>query len=775
MASTKRPVKPRKTSKNSSPGFFKRLWLNVYFRVFSVLLLVLFIGYVVYLDITIRNKLEGKIWSLPSQVYARPLELFQGKRLKPQHFAKELELTGYQQVDGIPQKPGQYRRWQGTHFEVFTRAFEFWDGHEKSQALRIDFDHQFLLGLYELFSHQPLDLVRIEPMRMAGIYPLKKEDRRLIKLSEVPNHLVLALLAVEDRRFYQHWGIDPRSIVRAFLANLSAGATVQGGSTLTQQTVKNLFLSSERTLWRKINEAIMALLLEFHYDKALILETYLNEVYLGQAGAHSIHGFSLASEYYFNKSIQQLNYDESALLVGLVKGASWYDPYRHPQRAIDRRNQVLTQMADQGVLTPQQLDKFLQLPLKLAAQRLPSGNHYPAFIDLVKRQLRKDYNEQDLQSEGLRIFTSFDPLVQYQVEQAISSMLPALDRSGDDSSPLQAAAVVASPENGEVLSVVGDRSPQFPGFNRALDASRQVGSLIKPAIYLSALRHVEQYHLATLLDDSPLRLESRDGRIWEPQNYDHEFHGPIPLFLSLSQSRNVPTVRLGLDVGLADIVDTLKDLGVEREVPPYPSITLGAFNLTPFEVAEMYQTLAAKGFHIPLRAIREVSTINGQPLQRYPLKLEQTLPADAVFLLNHILHRVTQAGTASALSSVPVKLAGKTGTSDDLKDSWFAGFSEDRLAVVWLGHDDNHPTGLSGSSGALKVWSRFFSQIPSQDLQMQLPETIEYQWIDPETGGITEKGCKDAVELPFLKGSGPSQRAKCKSRSTLDWLKNIFD
>ena len=775
MASNKPSVSRSKSSKTNVPGFFKRLWSNIYFRVFSVSGIILAISYVVYLDITIRSKLEGKIWALPSQVYARPLELFQGKQLTAENFTRELQLVGYKRVDGVPQKPGQYRSWQGQHFEVITHDFQFWDGYEKSHSLRIDFDARSLLGLYELFSHQPVDLVRLEPMRIAGIYPLQIEDRSLIKLSEVPNHLVLALLAVEDRRFYSHWGIDPRAIVRAFLANLSAGATVQGGSTLTQQTIKNLFLSSERSLVRKINEAIMALLLELHYDKAVILETYLNEVYLGQAGAHQIHGFSLASEYYFNKSVQQLNYDESALLVGLVKGASWYDPYRHPQRAIDRRNQVLKQMADHGVLTEQQLNKYLNLPLKLADQKFPRTNNYPAFIDLVKRQLRKDYNEQDLQSEGLHIFTSFDPLVQYQVEQAISSLVPALDRSGIDTSPLQAAAVVASPENGEVLSIVGDRKPDFPGFNRALDASRQVGSLIKPAIYLSALRHPDHYHLATLLDDSPLRLKLQGGKIWEPQNYDHEFKGSIPLFMSLIQSRNVPTVRLGLDVGLADIVDTLKDLGVEREVPPYPSITLGAFNLTPFEVAEMYQTLAAKGFHIPLRAIREVTTLNGQPLQRYPLKLEQTLDADVVFLLNHLLHQVTQAGTAQFLSSASVKLAGKTGTSDDLKDSWFAGFSDDRLAVVWLGHDDNHSTGLTGSTGALRVWSRFFRQIPAQDLQMQTPETVEYRWIDPQSGGITEKGCKDAVELPFLKGSGPTQRAECKSKSTLDWLKEIFD
>ncbi len=778
MAKKKSPHKTAKPSRgNQQQQEQQRRWYqNRYLISFILLSLVVGVIYVIYLDIKITSRFQGSLWSLPSHVYARPLELFEGKQLSARAFEDELIVLGYKKVDGIPARAGQYRQWQGRHFELITREFHFWDGLQQGQSLRIDFANGQIYGLYELYSHKALSLVRLEPVRIAGIYPTQQEDRQLIKLKDVPNYLVLALLAVEDRRFYQHWGVDPRSIARALVANLSAGGTVQGGSTLTQQLVKNLFLSSERSLWRKLNEAIMAMLLEIHYDKALILETYINEVYLGQDGAKGIHGFSLASYFYFGKHLNQLSHDQIALLVGLVKGASWYDPRRHPERALNRRNQVLLQMSEQGVLTDNQYVQLKDRPLNIAEKATHSGNRYPAFVDLVKKQLHKDYDEEDLRSEGLRIFTTLDPLIQNAAENSVTTVLPQLEQSHPQAKILQTSMVVLSPENGEIQALIGDRDPDFPGYNRATDAIRQVGSLIKPGIYLAALQHPDRYHLATMLDDSPLRLQGGDGRIWEPENYDKEFKGNIPLYRALVESRNVPTVRLGMDVGLADIVQTLKKLGIERRVPPYPSMTLGAFDLSLIEVAAMYQTLAARGFNIPLRAIREVTTSEGEPLQRYPLKLEQTLDSQAVHLINYALHQVTQEGTARSLKhQLNLQVAGKTGTSDDFRDSWFAGFSDDRLAVVWVGRDDNQSTGLTGASGALRLWTHLMANIPARDLQLDMPEAVVKQWIDPETGGSTDKGCSGAVELPFLTGSGPTQRAECKSRTLMERLKGFFD
>ena len=768
MVSKKKSSTKRRPKKSSSRARSKsRLLSLLASRAFISLFLltsVLFVLYVIYLDIRLTHKFEGRIWSLPSHVYARPLELFIDQTLSARHFEHELQLIGYRKVSQIPGQPGEYRYWDQSHFELVSHDFIFPDGLQKSRALRIDFANDRVSGVYDLYSHQPIALLRLEPARIAGIYPTQVEDRELIKLDQVPDYLVLTLLSVEDRRFYEHWGLDPRSILRAMLANLSAGGTVQGGSTLTQQLVKNLFLSPERSIWRKFNEAIMSLLLEFHYDKALILETYLNEVYLGQQGANQIHGFALASHFYFDKPLNKLGKDQLALLVGLVKGPSWYDPRRHPQRAIERRNQVLGKMHEQRVITDAQFEIYKVRPLDIVDHGYRSSNRYPAFIDLVKRQLLEDYDEDDLRTSGLKIFTTLDPLVQKAAETAVEEGVGRLEKFYPMANQLQAAVIVASPENGEIQAVVGDRQPEFPGFNRALDAIRQVGSLIKPAIYLAALQQPEKYNLATLLDDSPLHLKARNGDIWSPENYDKEFMGDIPLYKSLLLSRNVPTVRLGLEIGLSDIVDTLKDLGIKREVPPYPSMTLGAFNLSPLDVAAMYQTLAAKGFNIPMRAIREVLDQHSKPLNRYPLKLHQTLKPEPVYLVNTVLNEVTRTGTAASLKmSLPVNVAGKTGTTDDLRDSWFAGFSEDRLAVVWLGRDDNQSTGLTGASGALKIWTHLMQQIPLQDLHMELPETLETHWIDSQTGGISEKGCRGAVELAFLPGSAPRQRAECTS------------
>ena len=775
--SPKRSAANKKTSRKSKKKSNKYLSLfsNRYFIQFMSLLFLLATVYVVYLDVRIINKFEGKIWSLPSHVYARPLELFVGQSLSAKNFHQELKLIGYHRVKEIPTKPGQYRYWGDKYFELISREFQFEDTVQPAQKLRVDFSYGEIKRISTLFSQKALSLARLEPALIAGIYPGHAEDRKLVKLEDVPDYLVLTLLAVEDRRFYDHWGIDPRAIARAMLANISAGRTVQGGSTLTQQLVKNIFLTSERSLLRKINEAIMSLLLEFHYDKTLILETYINEIYLGQDGSRAIHGFGLAAHYYFDKPLNKLTKDQLALLVGLVKGASWYDPRRHPQRAIERRNQVLKLMAEQGVISEPQFKLFKSRALNVVAKSYLTANRFPAFIDLVKRQLRDDYAEEDLRSQGLKIFTTFDPLVQYQAEQSVTSVIPRLERDYQKTEKLQTAVIVLSPENGEIQALVGDRNPRYPGFNRSLDAVRQVGSLIKPAIYLAALQQPERYHLASVLDDSPLHVKNYAGKIWSPQNYDKKFDGDVLLYEALNHSRNVPTVRLGLDIGLPDIVKTLKALGINRDVPPYPSMTLGAFSLSPFDVASMYQTLAAQGFNIPLRAIRTVYNQQGKALNRYPLKIKQTLDAEPVYLINTVLHQVTQTGTARSVEkNMSIKLAGKTGTTDDLRDSWFAGYSEDRLAVVWLGRDDNKNTGLTGSSGALRIWTDIMKSLPLEELHLNLPETMEKHWIDKESGGITEKNCKGAVELAFLNGSGPVKRAECKSRSLLDSIKRLF-
>lgn len=739
----------------------------------ALALVVLGAAYVAYLDFELRRQFEGKRWEVPARVYARALEVFPGRRLTPDDFQRELRLLRYRPVLE-PRRPGTYSR-EGDSFVVITRPFSFWDGHESSARARIRFEEGGRVGTLQDDSGAKA-LLRMDPALIGRIYPSHNEDRILVRRDEVPEVLIQALIAVEDRDFYRHHGVDPRAIGRALLANLRAGRAVQGGSTLTQQLVKNFFLSNERTLWRKANEAVMALLLEWHYDKPEILEAYLNEVYLGQEGRRAIHGFGLASRFYFERPLKDLRLDQVALLVALVKGPSFYDPRRHPERARARRDLVLDLMVEQGVAGAARARRARARDLGVSAEPPGRVTRYPAFVDLVRRQLHRDYRDEDLRSEGLQIFTTLDPTVQHHTGQVLAQQARSLQNAVGGHVRLQGALVVTRVESGEIAAVVGGREAGFAGFNRALDAVRPVGSLIKPAVYLAALAQPDRYTLATLLDDRELHLRSPDGRDWVPQNYDHEYHGQVPLYAALAHSLNVATARLGTEIGVDTVIGTLRRLGVARPLHSYPALLLGAVSLSPLEVAQMYQTLAGGGFRIPLRAIRAVLDARGEPLSRYPLTVERVFESGPVHLVNRALQRVATEGTARGVYdtlSPGLALAGKTGTTDDLRDSWFAGFTGDLLAVVWLGSDGNQPTGLTGSSGALRVWAALMQRLEPQPLQLDTPPEVDYAWVDPASGRQTDRDCTGAVQLPFIRGSAPDRGAPCEGRGG-NWLRRIL-
>lgn len=730
--------------------------------------------YVFYLDGRVQTQFEGKRWALPAHVYARALELYPDQKLTVGQFMAELGMLGYRVVSR-PNTPGSYTR-LGNAFVLTTRNFQFWDGEEQSQTVRLEFSGGHLLGIWQANTGDVVDLLRLDPPLIGNIYPSHREDRILVKLDAVPPLLIDALLAVEDREFFAHHGVSPQSILRALWVNLRAGKTVQGGSTLTQQLVKNFFLSNERTLWRKFNEAIMSLLLEFHYEKNEILEAYINEIYLGQDGRRSIHGFGLASQFYFGQSLKKLTPQQIALLVALVKGPSYFDPRRHAERAFDRRNLVLRLLQEQGSLDLDVAQQASAETPKVLPQNSTRVSRVPAFIDLVRRQLRRDYSDTDLNSEGLRIFTTLNPDVQRAAEKAISLQLDRLQREGIDAD-IQGAAVVANVSDGEVQAVVGGRDPRFAGFNRALDAVRPVGSLIKPAVFLTALMQAEKYTLATVLDDSPLDVDMGGDEHWQPKNFDHKNHGTLVidenderhnnvlLQDALVHSYNIATARLGMDVGVPAVINTLRGLGADRALTEYPSLLLGAANFSPLDVTQMYHTLAAGGFRTPLRAIRAVLTSNGEPLQRYPLSVTRAFDSKPVYLLNNALRAVVREGTGRGLKRrLPEGLivAGKTGTSDELRDSWFAGFSENYVAAVWLGLDDNRPAGLTGSRGALRVWGDILSRLDARSLSTDLPADIERGWVDRRNGLRSDDDCPYAEQLPFVVGTQPDKQSACE-------------
>jgi len=729
-----------------------------------------------YLDLAVRERFEGKRFAIPSQVYARALELYPGRKLSTSEMGAELALLGYHETSDA-REPGTYR-WRGASLEMVTRPVAFGDGRQEAMALRVEFSGSRLSGLFQRGDGKPLDLMRLDPPLIGGIYPGKNEDRVLVKLDQVPQHVIDALIAVEDRRFYTHYGVDPRGIARAIVATAS-GDGVQGASTLTQQLVKNFYLTADRTLRRKLTEMVMALLLEVHYSKQEILETYFNEVYLGQDGNRAIHGFGLASYFFFDKPLERIGVAEGALLVGMLKGPSQYSPRTQPKRALERRNLVLAQMAQTGSLSEEQLRSEQAAPLGVVSRPPRGTSPYPAFLQLVHRQLQRDYRDEDLRSEGLRIFTTLDPQVQRAAERALNSRLTLLEESRNmKSGLLQGALVVTGTQNAEVQAVVGGRDPRFEGFNRALDAQRPIGSLVKPVVYLTALQQSQRYTLVTRLDDSPLVVTQPGLDDWEPKNNDKEYHGEVPLRRALINSYNVATARLGLALGIPKVMENLRRLGIDRDLPGYASSMLGSNALSPIEVTQVYQTLASGGFRTPLSAIREVLSATGEPLQRYPLKVEQESEGAPVYLLTHALQDVVREGTARSLAEfLPAELAvaGKTGTTDDYRDSWFAGFTGDRLAVVWVGRDDNESTGLSGASGALGVWGEMMAGLDPEPLILPEPENIERVWIDPASGLRSKEGCRDAMELPFIVGSAPTESVPCGSESVGRKIKGLFE
>ena len=724
--------------------------------------IVVLAAYIAWLDFRIRDEFEGKRWAVPARVFARPLELAPGALLTADSLEAELKLAGYRRVRAAF-RPASFER-NGERVRLVTRAFTFPDGSAPSRRVTVS-TSRGRITVVEI-DGAPGSRVRVDPAEIARVYPAHREDRVLLRLDDVPPAFLAILLEVEDRRFYRHFGIDPWAIARAAWANLRAGRTVQGGSTLTQQLAKNFFLSAERTFTRKLNEALIALLLEWRYSKPELLEGYLNEVYLGQHGAHAIHGFGRAAHYYFGRGLADLDLDEMALLAGMVRGPSYYDPRRHPERAKRRRNRVIDRLEVQGVAGSSAAERARSEPLGVTRRPPPASARFPAFVDLVRRQLRRDYPGSVLRSEGLRIFTTLDPTIQHASESVLEQSIPLLvRRSGGSGAELQAAIAVTHARSGEVLSIVGGSDPRRAGFNRALDAVRPIGSVVKPAVYLAALTE-PQFHLASFVRDVPLQIDGPRGP-WRPRNHDGRTHGAVMLRDALVHSYNLATVRLGLDIGLERVTETIRALGVSRPFTTYPALLLGTLELAPIEVNAMYHSLATGGMRQPLRAIRSVTDRHGRSLARYPERSTRVADGDAVFLVTHALRGVLSEGTGRRARDLLARgqvLAGKTGTTDGLRDSWFAGYGADRVAVVWVGRDDNQPVNLSGSSGALEVWARLMRAIGEASVSDVAPRGVKWHWVSRNAGRRIERECTDAVRLPFADGRLPPE-GRCKSKT----------
>lgn len=729
--------------------------------IFSILVIGVFLVFSIYLirmDNIVRDKFEGQRWDIPAKVFARPLEVYTNAPVNQTDFTQELKLLGYKNSESYT-KSGSYVT-SGDELYVHTRGFDFGDSVEPEQVLKVTFANN-QIGEVSATKPSSTGIARLEPLLIGGIYPQHNEDRVLIKLKNVPKPLIEALIATEDRNFYHHHGISVRGTARALVSNVTGGKR-QGGSTLTQQLVKNFYLSPEKTLKRKVNEALMALLIELHYDKDEILEAYLNEVNLGQNGNYSINGYGLASQFYFGLPLSELNIAQQAYLVGLVQGPTLFNPWKNPEGAKKRRDIVLNNMLVMGYLTQKQFEQETARPLNVIAKPTLGPARFPDFLDIVRRQLRTEYQEGDLTNQGLKIFTTLDPIAQTQVQEAFKASVSRLANANPKRlKDLQGAVLISHPENGELVAAVGS-TQDFTGFNRALDAKRQVGSLLKPVIYLSAIES-GRYNWASPIEDSSINIVS-EGKTWTPKNYSGGGHGVVPMAEALANSYNLSAVRLGQEFGLSTFSNHLKKLGVTSEIPNYPSIFLGAVDMSPMEVMSVYSNFATGGFKYPIKSIRSVVDSNGRLLERYGLTVQNTIDPSAAYILNYGLQQVMSAGTGrSAYSALPtdLKLAGKSGTTNDTRDSWFAGYSGNYLSVVWLGLDDNKVTGLTGSSGALPVWTNVMKQLRQKPVNLRQTENVQWQWIDRATGHLSAQGCEGAMYIPLLRNNVPPEATGC--------------
>ena len=708
-------------------------------------------AWVLYLDILVTKQFEGRRWTLPAQVYAAPLELYAGLPLTLPALEHELQRLHYQRAERL-ERPGSYR-YVGEHIDLALRPARFADETRTAQLLSVNGGDKGFLSLRDSAGHD-VPVLRLEPLLIGSIFPIHGEDRIVVTPEEVPPLLPAALKAVEDRKFDSHHGVDPIAMLRAAWVNVRAGQIEQGGSTLTQQLVRSYFLTSKQTFSRKLREAVMAMALDAHFSKADLMNAYINEIFLGQDGDRAIHGFGLASQFYFGKPLSELDLSDVALLVAIVRGPSYYDPRRHPERARERRNLVLKEMAQQGIVKAEEASAAATRPLGVSAR--PAGAYYPAYLDFVRRTLRRDYHEADLTEAGLRIYTSLDPRAQDEAERALERELARLDKlHKHPGAALEGAVVVTAPQSGDVIAIVGGRNVGYDGFDRALDARRSMGSLVKPFIYLTALES-GRYHAATVVQDAPIDLKLQNGTHWKPENFTKETYGAVPVVRALAESLNLATVGVGLDIGVPKVAQTLERFGLASKPAQVPAMLLGAVDVTPLEAAQLFNGLANGGFHNPLRAVRAVVSADGKALKAFPLQVTPVASPEVVYQLNRMLVQVMDHGTgrgARALLPPDLVVAGKSGTSFEYRDSWFAGFSGSHLAVVWVDYDDNAPTGFTGSAGALPVWAHVMAGLGTNSWSAPMPESLAEVHIEYPTGQRVVPGCSQDIVAVVVPGN----------------------
>jgi penicillin-binding protein 1B len=759
---------------------FRRPTRRTVFRVISwtvgvFLVLLLIVGVWIYRESV--GRFQVRRLRLPTRIYADYMPLAPGNALPVDDLLEKLDRLGYREAKTLAQ-PGEFKR-DGSTIDIYTRAFQRQDADYPATPLRITIAGSQIESVVSLREARPLERAALEPELLTSLLSQELENRSPVTLDQVPQHLQDAVVVTEDVRFWRHPGVDPLGILRAVFRNMKAGGVSEGASTLTQQLVKNYFLTSERTYKRKIIEAFMAVILDARYSKKEILEAYLNDIYLGRNRSISILGVGEASRFYFGKPVSEIKIDEAALLAGMIRSPNNNSPFANPETAMKRRNTVLQLMLKEKKITQAQYDEAHSAPLPRKPFRSKSGlSSIPYYVDRVIRELATDYGIDDVQGRGLRIYTAIDLGAQDTAARVLEQSLRNLERSSrrlrTHDPSLQGALIHLDVPTGEIRALVGGRSYERSQFNRALNSKRLVGSLFKPFVYLTAFEPSlsgQNITPATLVSDTRFVLKRRWSEDWSPRNYDGRYMGNVTVQQALEQSLNSASVRIGLACGVEAIVKTARTLGVQTELDDdNPSILLGAAGIPPIEMAEAYSTIARQGARMPPRAIRFVTDDRGHTMRGgAAAQPVQVFPQRDVYILTSVMKGVVDRGTAAGSRGMGFRkiAAGKTGTTNDKRDAWFIGFTPKTLALTWVGFDDNDPTGLSGGDAAVPMWSRYMVAVTAGEPNADFvaPAGITIAEYDKTTGGLATAFCPRNVIVRGAFKSGTEPSVPCQPHS----------
>ncbi|MEW5912375.1 MAG: PBP1A family penicillin-binding protein [Thermodesulfobacteriota bacterium] len=737
---------------------------------------IFFFIYGMYVASDIDQRYASLRWQSASRISSDVMTLEPGLCITKKEVLERLGALGYRSAGKIS-RPGEYRL-SGGNLYVWLKAQD--DGLQGFPVL-LTWKSGCMSTIGNLKERQHLARLDLAPQHLSAVMGSSGELRTLVSLDRMPRQLCLAILAAEDSRFYQHHGLDISGLARAMWSNFRSKSLREGGSTITQQLVKNYFLSPERTFRRKLEEAVISLVTEWRFKKNEILEMYLNEIYLGQDGPAAIHGVGEAARYYFKKDCQDLSLAESALLAGMVKGPNLYSPFKNLALAKKQRDRVLQRMLQMRWISPEEYMRAEQTPI--VVHRESSRAHLaPYFLDLVTRQLREEFSDKVLRESGLRVRTTLDTHLQHLAEEALRKGLARVEKQirprGDAPyKPLQGVLIAMDPQSGVVKALVGGREDVRGGFNRAVQARRQPGSAFKPFVFQAAL---DKYTLSSFIADTPVVVDLHPGR-WEPVNYDRRYKGRITLRTALEESRNAATVRLGLAVGIDRVIQTTKADGIKSGLKKVPALLIGGVEVTPLELAVAYCSFANGGFRVVPSTLASVSGPHGKKITLQIPQKVQVMSAQKAFLMTSLLKGVALHGTARRLSKLGVDfpVACKTGTTNDYRDAWLVGYTPDLLTLVWVGYDDGRSLGRAASSIALPIWADFMMQAnrgrPKKDFTQ--PEGIAKASVCHTTGMLANTYCPDVQEEVYIAGTEPKERCDKHGlkQTVIDKIKSLLE